>query len=102
MNLGLDKIRPMARKTLATAKRLEVIIISLVVLVLFGLALLQVNEAIDPTIDEATLQKAQQDEMAKRVKYSDKSLNKIRELTNVEVELEPDTGNHSDNPFSTE
>jgi|GEM_PF-3602600 len=102
MSLGLDKVKPLFSKLIKSAKRFEIILISLLVLILFGVALIQVNEAIDPTIDEAAAQKAQQDEMLKRVKYSDKSLRKIRELTNVEVKLEPDTGNHSDNPFSNE
>lgn len=100
MNLGVDKIKSLLGKAIKSVKKMEFIIISLSILVLFGIALLQVNEAIDPTIDEATVQKAQEEQLLKQVKYSDQSLRKIRELTNIEVELEPNTGNHSENPFS--
>lgn len=100
--MNLDKLKPIINKMLKLVSRLQIVIVSLVILVLFGVALLQVNEAIDPTIDDATLQQAQQDNLLKRVKYDKRSLDKVRELTNIEVNLEPSNDSHSDNPFSNE
>jgi len=98
----VDKLKNIASVLIKKASRLETIILSLVILVLFGIALVQVNEAIDPTLALEEQQKAQQEQLLKQVRYDQKSLDKIEELTSINVDIKPQTGQHSENPFTND
>jgi len=99
MDTILDTIKTGVHKVLVVLKRLETIIICLVILGLFGMALLEINDAIDPTPSPQQQADMLLKQSTEQVRYNKKAIEKVNDLINVESTVKPSKQRHSDNPF---
>ncbi len=95
----IDKVKMFAVKTVRLLKQLDTILMSLFILLLFGYALLQINDAVDPTPSTEVQSQAELEQISNQVKYDQEAIEKIKELVNVESEVGPSDSKHPENPF---
>lgn len=97
----IEKIKLLLISALALLKKFDTVLISIVILLLFGFALLQINDAIDPTPSTEALNQAHLEQTTTQVRYDQKAIDKIKELVNIESDVKPvdDKDKHQENPF---
>lgn len=95
----IDKIKLVGLRMLSEIKKFDSIIISLAILLVFGYALLEINDAIDPTPTPEIKSQVELLQTSSQVRFDQKAIEKIKELVYIESNVAPSKDKHSDNPF---